>query len=78
MSMTNGQSRSRRRVPIRLDPRCGIGNTTLLWVLAFPSAEVVAVDIAARWLRYRHARVEANQCAIHLVQLNAEDVPRAR
>ena len=55
-----------------LDMGCGIGNSTLPWVTAFPEAEVHAIDVAAPLLRYGHARAEALGARVHFSQQNAE------
>ena len=55
-----------------LDMGCGIGNSTLPWVRAFPQAEVHAIDVAAPLLRYGHARAESMGAAVQFSQQNAE------
>jgi 2-polyprenyl-3-methyl-5-hydroxy-6-metoxy-1,4-benzoquinol methylase len=55
-----------------LDMGCTVGNGTRPWALAFPAAEVHAIDVAAPILRYAHARAEALGVAIHFSQQNAE------
>jgi SAM-dependent methyltransferase len=55
-----------------LDMGCGIGNSTLPWVQAFPRAQVHAIDVAAPLLRYGHARAEAMGARVHFSQQNAE------
>ncbi len=55
-----------------LDLGCGIGNSTLPWVRAFPRAQVHAVDVAAPLLRYGHGRAEALGARVHFSQQNAE------
>ena len=54
-----------------LDLGCGAGMSTLPLALAFPDAEIHAIDIAAPMLRYAHARSEAMGIAIHYSQQNA-------
>jgi ubiquinone/menaquinone biosynthesis C-methylase UbiE len=55
-----------------LDLGCAIGNSTLPWALAFPSARVEGIDVAAPQLRYAHARAEALGVEAHFSQQNAE------
>lgn len=55
-----------------LDMGCTIGGNTRPYTVAFPDAEIRAIDIAAPVLRYGHARAEALGCGIHFSQQNAE------
>lgn len=55
-----------------LDLGCAIGNSTLPWARAYPSARVDAIDIAAPQLRHGHARAESLGVAVHFSQQNAE------
>ena len=59
--------------PLRiLELGCTDGHNTLPFKLAFPDAEVHAIDVSAPCLRYAHARAEALGVAIHFSQQNAE------
>jgi SAM-dependent methyltransferase len=61
------------RTPGRvLDMGCTIGNSTVPWAKAFPSAEVYGIDVGAPCLRYAHARANAMGVAVHFAQQNAE------
>lgn len=55
-----------------LDLGCTIGTSTLPWALAFPDAEVHAIDAAAPVLRYGHARARSLGVGVHFSQQNAE------
>ena len=55
-----------------LDMGCTIGSSTRPYAVAFPDAEIHAIDIAAPVLRYGHARAEALGYEIHFSQQNAE------
>lgn len=55
-----------------LDIGCAIGNSTLPWARALPTARVDAIDIGAPQLRHGHARAEALGVAVHFSQQNAE------
>ena len=57
-----------------LDLGCTIGHNTGAWKDQFPAAEVYGVDVAAPCLRYAHARAEAQGRALHLQQMNAENL----
>jgi ubiquinone/menaquinone biosynthesis C-methylase UbiE len=60
-----------------LDIGCTIGHNAVPLALAFPEAEVVAIDTAAPVLRYGHARARALGASnIRFVQMNAEDLSR--
>lgn len=54
-----------------LDMGCGVGMATHPLAIAFPDAEIQAVDIAAPMLRYAHGRSEALGIPIHYSQQNA-------
>jgi len=71
VSFLRGRQPGFRPVTI-LDMGCGIGNSTLPWVQAFPRAQVHAIDVAAPLLRYGHARAEAMGARVHFSQQNAE------
>ncbi len=61
------------RVPERiLDMGCTVGNSTLPWAVAFPEADVYAIDVAAPCLRYAHAKAELAGVPVHYAQRNAE------
>lgn len=55
-----------------LDMGCSVGHSTVPYALAFPQAEVHAIDVAAPMLRYAHARAEDLGARIHFSQQNAE------
>jgi SAM-dependent methyltransferase len=55
-----------------LDMGCAVGHSTVPYALAFPDAEVHAIDVAAPMLRYAHARAEDLGATIHFSQQNAE------
>jgi SAM-dependent methyltransferase len=55
-----------------LDIGCTVGNATLPYVDAFPSAETYGIDLGAPVLRYGHARAQALGRAVHFSQQNAE------
>jgi SAM-dependent methyltransferase len=55
-----------------LDRGCGVGAPTLVYVEAFPDAEVHGIDIGAAMLRYAHLRAEAMAKRVHFSQQNAE------
>ncbi|MCB1623699.1 MAG: class I SAM-dependent methyltransferase, partial [Pseudomonadales bacterium] len=55
-----------------LDMGCAIGNSTLVWARALPSAEVHAIDVGAPVLRYAHARAQSMGVPVHFKQANAE------
>ncbi len=58
-----------------LDIGCTIGHNAVPLAMAFPDAEVIAIDTAAPVLRYGHARARALGAAnIRFVQMNAEDL----
>jgi SAM-dependent methyltransferase len=60
-----------------LDIGCTIGHNAVPIALAFPQAEVIAIDTAAPSLRYGHARARAMGVSnIRFVQANAEDLSR--
>ena len=55
-----------------LDMGCGIGAPTLVYVDAFPAAEVHGIDIGAAMLRYGHLRAETMGYRAHFSQQSAE------
>ncbi len=55
-----------------LDMGCTIGGSTRPYTVAFPDAEIQAIDVAAPVLRYGHARAEALGYKVHFSQQNAE------
>ncbi|MGC5331149.1 methyltransferase domain-containing protein [Micromonospora sp. DT62] len=55
-----------------LEIGCGVGNSTLPYVDAYPDAEVHGVDVGAALLRYGHARAESLGRKVHFAQQNAE------
>jgi SAM-dependent methyltransferase len=55
-----------------LDIGCGVGAPTLVYVDAFPAAQVHAIDIGAAMLRYGHLRAETLGRRVHFSQQNAE------
>ena len=60
-----------------LDIGATVGHNAVPLALAFPDAEVVAIDTAAPSLRYGHARAQALGARnIRFVQANAEDLSR--
>ena len=55
-----------------LEMGCGIGNSLLPWVSAFPGCETHGIDIGAPVLRYGYARAAALGATAHFSQQNAE------
>ncbi|MBU3671564.1 MAG: class I SAM-dependent methyltransferase [Sinobacteraceae bacterium] len=55
-----------------LDVGCAIGNSTVVWARAFPTARVQGIDVGAPVLRYAHARAQALGVAVDFSQQNAE------
>lgn len=55
-----------------LDFACSAGSSSTPWALAFPEAEVHAIDVGAAMLRYAHGRAEALGAAVHFHQMDAE------
>ena len=55
-----------------LDMGCAIGNSTVVWARAFPSAEVHGIDVGAPVLRYAHARAQTLGVPVEFSQQNAE------
>ncbi|MEU4568914.1 class I SAM-dependent methyltransferase [Micromonospora sp. NPDC023956] len=55
-----------------LEIGCGVGNSTLPYVDAYPDAEVHGVDVGASLLRYAHGRAESLGRKVHFSQQNAE------
>lgn len=58
-----------------LDMACSVGASSVPYALAFPDAEVHAVDIAPALLRYGHARAESIGAKVHFHQ---QDVNQTR
>jgi ubiquinone/menaquinone biosynthesis C-methylase UbiE len=54
-----------------LDFACSAGSSSTPWALAFPIAEVHAIDVGAAMLRYAHGRAEALDAAVHFHQMDA-------
>ena len=65
-------------VPQRiLDIGCTVGHNVVPIALAFPEAEVIAIDTAAPSLRYAHARAQSLGARnLRFVQMNGEDLSR--
>jgi ubiquinone/menaquinone biosynthesis C-methylase UbiE len=60
-----------------LDLGCTVGHNIVPLALAFPEAEVIAIDTAAPSLRYAHARAQALGARnLKFIQMNAEDLSR--
>lgn len=60
-----------------LDLGSTIGHNIVPVALAFPDAEVIAIDTAAPSLRYGHARAQAlGATNLKFIQMNAEDMSR--
>lgn len=55
-----------------LDFACSAGSSSTPWALAFPDAEVHAIDVGAAMLRYAHGRAEALGAPVHFHQMDAE------
>lgn len=55
-----------------LDVGCTIGHNTLPWKLAYPAAEVHAVDVAASGLLYGAARATMQGADVQFHQMNAD------
>lgn len=56
-----------------LEIGCGVGNSTLPYVDAYPEAEVHGIDVGAALLRYAHGRAESLGRKVHFAQRNGED-----
>ena len=56
-----------------LDMGCSAGSASVPYALAFPDAEVHAIDVGAGMLRYAHARAEALGAAVHFHQRDCAD-----
>ncbi len=60
-----------------LDLGCTIGHNVVPIALAFPDAEVIAIDTAGASLRYAHARAQSLGAKnLTFIQMNAEDLSR--
>lgn len=57
-----------------LDIACSAGSNSTPYALAFPDAEMHAIDVGPGHLRYAHARAEALGAAVHFHQRRAEDI----
>lgn len=55
-----------------LDIACSAGSSVTPYALAFPDAEVHAIDVGPGLLRYAHARAEALGAAVHFHQRSAD------
>lgn len=56
-----------------LDIGCSAGSSSTPYAMAFPDAEVHAIDVAPGILRYAHARAESLGVAVHFHQRDAAD-----
>ena len=54
-----------------LDFGCSSGPSSTPWALAYPDAEVHAIDVGAAMLRYGHARAVALGATVHFHQMDA-------
>lgn len=54
-----------------LDCGCSSGSSSTPWALAFPEAEVHAIDVGAAMLRYAHTRAEVLAAKVHFHQMDA-------
>ena len=57
-----------------LDIACSAGSSSTPYALAFPDAEVHAIDVGPGLLRYAHARAEALGATVHFHQRSADDI----
>ena len=57
-----------------LDIGCAAGASSVPYAVAYPDAEIHAIDAAPGMLRYAHARAEALGAAVHFHQMNAADM----
>jgi SAM-dependent methyltransferase len=53
-----------------LDMGCSAGSSSVPYALAFPDAEVHAIDVGSGMLRYAHARAESLGAAVHFHQMD--------
>ena len=53
-----------------LDMGCSAGSASVPYALAFPDAEVHAIDVGSGMLRYAHARAEALGVRVHFHQMD--------
>lgn len=53
-----------------LDMGCSAGSASVPYAMAFPDAEVHAIDVGSGMLRYAHARAEALGVAVHFHQMD--------
>lgn len=56
-----------------LDIGCSAGSSSTPYAMAYPHAEVHAIDVAPGLLRYAHARAESLDVAVHFHQRDAAD-----
>lgn len=56
-----------------LDIGCSAGSSSTPYAMAYPKAEVHAIDVAPGLLRYAHARAESLGVAVHFHQRDAGD-----
>ncbi len=56
-----------------LDIGCSAGSSSTPYAMAYPDAEVHAIDVAPGLLRYAHARAESLGVAVHFHQRDAGD-----
>lgn len=54
-----------------LDMGCSAGGASVAYPIAYPDAEVHAVDLGSSMLRYAHARAESMESAVHFHQMDA-------
>ncbi len=57
-----------------LDLACSAGSASVPYALAFPEAEVHAIDVGAGMLRYAHARAEALGATVHFHQMDCANL----
>jgi 2-polyprenyl-3-methyl-5-hydroxy-6-metoxy-1,4-benzoquinol methylase len=57
-----------------LDVACSAGASSVPYALAYPNAEVHAIDIGEGLLRYAHARAQSIGAPVHFHQMNAERI----
>lgn len=57
-----------------LDVGCTVGHNLLPFVDVYPDADIHAIDISAPILRYAHGRSESLGHALHLHQMNGEEM----
>ncbi|MEH6743461.1 class I SAM-dependent methyltransferase [Hyphomonas sp.] len=57
-----------------LDIGCSAGASSVPYAIAFPEAEVHAIDIGKGLLRYAHARAQSIGVPVHFHEMNAEQI----